>query len=126
MKNISSIIRAGFNWALFLSLMATSTVTHALAADHGLLGLLTFGAILFATFRGLNRARRYWRKQRPDLEKMATGLEAALIAYLATSIFLHFAYIRYLWLVVGLAGAASYLARTEASERAADASGAQA
>ena len=40
---------------------------------------------------------------------MLLGLQAALIAYLANSIFLHFAYIRYFWLVMGLAGAASYI-----------------
>ena len=49
---------------------------------------------------------------------MVMGLEAALIAYLANSIFLHLAYIRYFWLLMGLAGAASYLAREEAAERA--------
>jgi O-antigen ligase len=65
-----------------------------LAADHGLLGLLLMAAMLFATFRGLNRARRRWRVGQPDLRMMATGLEAALIVYLTTSIFLHFAYIR--------------------------------
>lgn len=87
-----------------------------LAAEHGLLGLLAFGAILLTTFRGLNRARRRWRENRPDLEKMATGIEAALIAYLTNSIFLHFAFIRYFWLVMGLAGAAIYMARTPAAD----------
>ena len=84
-----------------------------LAANHGVLGLMAMAAMLFATFRGLNRARRRWRERRPDLRMMATGLEAALIVYLTNAIFLHFAYIRYFWLMMALAGAASYLAQTE-------------
>jgi hypothetical protein len=44
------------------------------------------------------------------------GLEVALIAYLANSIFLHFAYIRYFWLMMGLAGAAHQIALRPAAE----------
>jgi len=91
-----------------------------LGAEHGLLGLLAFGATLVVTFSGLNRARRRWRGRRPDLEMMATGLEASLIAYLANAIFLHFAYIRFFWLVVALAGVASYLALSEDTAPASD------
>jgi O-antigen ligase len=94
-----------------------------LAAEHGLVGLAFFGAILFATFRGLNQVRRGGGGR--DLKMMATGLEAALVAYLANSIFLHFAYIRYFWLMMGLAGAARHIASRQVAEPTVASSSAQ-
>jgi putative inorganic carbon (HCO3(-)) transporter len=85
-----------------------------LAAEQGLVGLAFFGAILVATFRGLNQVRRSGGGR--ELQMMAMGLEVALIAYLANSIFLHFAYIRYFWLMMGLAGAAHQIALRPAAE----------
>jgi O-antigen ligase len=90
-----------------------------LAAEHGLLGLLGFGAVLAVTFRDLQRVRR--RSPHGDLAEYATGLALALIGYLAIGFFLHFAYVRYFWLVMGLAAAVVAVARAEGAPAAAPA-----
>jgi O-antigen ligase len=81
-----------------------------LAAEHGLLGLVAFSGILWVTLRELRRTRRRWQLPRPELAAAATALTASLVVYLATSLFLHSAYIRYFWLMLGIAGAAAHLA----------------
>jgi putative inorganic carbon (hco3(-)) transporter len=81
-----------------------------LAADHGLLGLLIFLAILYLTLRGLNRARLRWAQAQPLLASLTTSFFLALIAYMTTGIFLHLAYARYFGLILGLAGAAAHMA----------------
>jgi hypothetical protein len=40
---------------------------------------------------------------------MAAGLMLALIAFLGTGLFLSLAYERYLWLIIGLAGAVYHI-----------------
>ena len=44
---------------------------------------------------------------RPDLAAMAAGFMLALVAYLASGLFLHLSYARYFWLVLALGGAAA-------------------
>lgn len=83
-----------------------------LAAEHGVLGLALFTAMLYLTFRDLARVRRRWLRTNPELAAIATALIMVLIAYLATSIFLHAAYVRYFWFVMALAGATSHLSLT--------------
>jgi O-antigen ligase len=80
-----------------------------LAAELGILGLLCFGAILFVTLRELLRTRMLHLRDRPEVAGLATAYALALIAYLATALFLHLSYIRYFWLVMGLAAAATRL-----------------
>lgn len=84
-----------------------------LAAETGTLGMIVFSAILFTIFRNLTQMRKYWQDKRPDEANIATGLVLALASYLATGMFLHFAFIRYFWLIVGLAGAACNVSRVE-------------
>jgi O-antigen ligase len=84
-----------------------------IGAEHGLLGLAALGGVFLLTIRDLLRARRRWWARRPDLALLATGLLLALVAYLATSLFLHASYIRYLWLLLGLAGAAGCITAPE-------------
>lgn len=78
-----------------------------LAAEHGLLGVFAFSAIVLVTFWELSRARRRWLRSQPELANLTGGLLMALVGYLAIGFFLHFAYIRYFWLMMGIAGAAS-------------------
>jgi len=49
---------------------------------------------------------------------MVTAFMLAIIAYLASGIFLHFAFIRYFWLMMALAGAASYIANAQGEQAA--------
>jgi len=83
------------------------------AAETGALGMACFLGAIYVTLRDLERVRRRWRRIRPDLANMATGFLLALIAYLATGIFLHSAYLRYFWLIMALAGAATLIANRE-------------
>jgi hypothetical protein len=82
-------------------------------AEHGLLGTIAFSGILFVAFRDLARARRRWGGLRPDLAHTATALILVLVVYLTTSLFLHAAYVRYFWFMLGLAGAVSCLVAPE-------------
>jgi len=92
----------------------THNLYLGIAAETGVLGLLCVLAILFVTLRDLARARRYWMESRPRLADTATGFMLAIISYLTTGIFLHFAYIRFFWAIMALACAVSYIARAEA------------
>lgn len=101
-----------------LRVKATNRQSHflygGLAAETGVLGLITFGLIVFVTLRDLWRTRRRWKTKRPVYAHTATGLMLAIFTYLITGIFLHFAYIRFFWLMMGLAGAAVQVYKTEA------------
>lgn len=81
-----------------------------IAANHGLLGLICFLAIIYITLRDLIRARHRWLEEHPELANMATGLMLGIISYLTTGLFLHLAYARYFWLILALGAAASYVA----------------
>lgn len=93
-----------------------------IAADNGALGLLCFFGLLFVTFRDLVRTRRRWKVQRPELANMATGFLLAIVTYLATGVAIHFAFIRYFWLMLALANVASQVANAQALSTA-DATG---
>lgn len=82
----------------------------AIAAENGLPGLVCFGLIVIITLRNLIRTRRKWIKKRPEITGIATGFILAIVGYLMTGIFLHFAFIRYFWLIMALAGAVSCVA----------------
>jgi O-antigen ligase len=82
-------------------------------ADSGVLGFSCFAAIAFVVLRNLLRTGRHWTAQRPEYAQITTGLLLAVIAFLTTSLFLHLAYMRYYWLLVGLSGAAALVYRTE-------------
>ncbi len=73
-----------------------------LAAETGIIGLILFATIIGFAFNGLERARKRLATKDHRLWGLACGLELALIIYLGTSLFLHSAYIRYLWMLLGL------------------------
>jgi hypothetical protein len=50
-------------------------------------------------------------QSRPDLAAIATGFSLAIVAYLATGLFLHLSYARYFWLMLALGGAAAVVIR---------------
>jgi O-antigen ligase len=81
-----------------------------LAAETGLLGLASFLTIVTVTLRGLGRARRRLIDTNPGLAYILTGFLLAISSYLVTGIFLHFAFIRFFWIMLGLASAAVYIA----------------
>ncbi len=78
-----------------------------IAAETGILGLTAFLGAVAVTLFQLARARAQALASRPDLAAMAAGFMLALVAYLASGLFLHLSYARYFWLVLALAGAAA-------------------
>jgi O-antigen ligase len=82
-----------------------------LAAETGVVGLVVFFVVLGLTFLALERSRRLYVRHEPQLWAIASGLELALIVSLITSLFLHAAYIRYFWVLVGLCAAVAAIER---------------
>jgi len=103
------------------------------AAEGGVLGLTCFFAIVLVTLHGLVVARRRLLQgppgatpgeehERRALANLVTGFLLALIAYLGCGLFLHLAYIRFFYLMLGLAAAASGIALSFSSRRSPPAS----
>lgn len=73
-----------------------------LLAELGLVGTLAFGGLIVYLLQSL------WRTRSDSIgtvRVMASACIAALAAYLVTGLFLHAAYLRYLWLILAIAGA---------------------
>jgi O-antigen ligase len=81
-----------------------------IAAELGIVGLTLFLAIVGVVLRDLVRARRRWLAERPEVANLATGFALAIVTYLATGLFLHLAFERYFWLLIGLAAATAWIA----------------
>jgi hypothetical protein len=81
----------------------------SIAADLGFLGIVSFLAMLFLTFRRLNRARKRWLRAHPEAANLAASFMLALTAYITSGLFLTLAFERYFWLLLALAGCASAL-----------------
>jgi putative inorganic carbon (hco3(-)) transporter len=85
-----------------------------IAAERGLLGLTLFGFIVYAMFSGLRRADRdLTAAGLHDEAGMVYALSAGMVSYMLTSTFLHDAYPRYFWLLLGICLAAPNVARNE-------------
>jgi O-antigen ligase len=76
-----------------------------IAAENGALGLGLFLAAILITLVGLAGARRASLDSDPELANLATAYLLALVCYLSTGFFLHLAYMRYFYLVLGFGGA---------------------
>ena len=85
-----------------------------IASELGVLGLLVFGAIIWSAMRGLRQARQdFLRAGMPDYAGLAFAFGLALVGYLVTALFLHAAFARYLWLLVGIAFSIPQIARNQ-------------
>ncbi len=85
-----------------------------IAAEIGLIGFGVFMTIFVLVLRRLWVARRYYARRHPELGDLATGFWLSIFGYLGTAVFLHLSYQRYLWLLVGLAGASLQIFQNEA------------
>jgi hypothetical protein len=87
--------------------LANNPQAHSLfpgiAAESGLLGLICFLLILYIPLRDLVRARKRWQVSHPDWSYLATAFFQVLICYIVTGLFLHLAYMRFLFLMIALA-----------------------
>ncbi|REJ72963.1 MAG: O-antigen ligase family protein [Planctomycetota bacterium] len=86
-----------------------------LAAELGLPGLLLFLMIVGCVIRRLLLARRSCLPDRPLAANLALGFCLAVFMYLATGLFIHMSYIRWFWLMLGLATAAARILQTGSS-----------
>lgn len=81
------------------------------AAELGLIGLIVFTAMLVSALAMMHSAKQQLAKiERKDLLPWITGVQFALVSYMATSLVLHGDYIRYFWLLMGLAVSVGYVA----------------
>ena len=72
-------------------------------AELGFFGVLTFGALLWHLFHGIYLARKRFRRYRLlEYANLTTAVGVGLIGYLSAALFLHAAYPRFLWLLVGI------------------------
>jgi O-antigen ligase len=78
-----------------------------LAAETGVIGLSAFLFVIGIAFRGLERTRKRLESNDRQMWGIVCGLELALMISLATSLFLHAAYIRYFWILLGLSATVS-------------------
>jgi putative inorganic carbon (HCO3(-)) transporter len=83
-------------------------------ADTGIFGFSTFMSIILITLYQLERMRRQLSRNHPDIAYTVSGFLLAIIAYLATALFLHLSYVRYFWLVLALAGVVLEIYKFEA------------
>ncbi len=104
-----------------LRVLASDRQAHDLylgiAAETGILGLTSFLAILFLTLRNLARTRKRWMQIHPEHANMAAGFMLALVSYMTTGIFLHFAFIRFFILILALASVVSYVSDVQVPTR---------
>jgi O-antigen ligase len=105
-----------------LRVLAADRQSHnlflGLLAETGALGMICFLLVLYVTLRNLNRVRKRYLVSKPEYSNIATAFMLAIITYMASGLFLHFAFIRYFWLMMALAGAASYIATAQETQEA--------
>ncbi len=74
------------------------------AAETGLVGLLVFGLVLYFSFRGIHLAQLLFSKVGLKTDAgLVNMFGIGLMGYLTAALFIHGAYPRYFWLLVGLA-----------------------
>ena len=96
--------KAGFE--VKLANRQAHTLYGGIAAENGIFGIICFLLILYFTLRDLYKGRRALLENNFLLASIMTGLFLGVIAYMVTGIFLHANFIRFFWLIMGLAGAA--------------------
>jgi len=73
------------------------------AAERGVLGLIVFGCIIILTLRqAFGTSNKFKQLGNKDFADLAAALGVSFIAYLITAIFLHDAYPRFFWVLVGI------------------------
>ena len=86
-----------------------------MTAETGLLGLAVFGLLLWQMYSGLLKAQRALRAaDRAELADIVVAFTIGITGYLTHAVFIHGAYPRFFWLLVGIAFAAPLVARAEA------------
>jgi O-antigen ligase len=72
------------------------------AAETGIPGIVAFGAVLVGAFASLRRARRrFLESGRDEAAGTVRALQASLIGYLITALFLHLDFAGLFWILIG-------------------------
>jgi len=87
-----------------------------IGADRGLLGLGFFLAGVGTVMFKLHHHRTRLLTIDPSASNLAMALNLVLLIYLTTGMFLHFSYVRYFWLLLGISSAACYVLKTSLPE----------
>ena len=100
-----------------LAVVSTERAAHNLylevAAETGIVGIITFVTIILVAMSTILRARkRFMRAGEKDMAGLITGFGAGFLAYMVASIFIHAAYPRYFYLLIGIALALELVSRT--------------
>ena len=100
--------------------MTTHSVYYQVLAEHGTVGILLLGYVVWAHFRTLRRLRRDMRSRtdlppdlRRDAEIYAGGLPGGVAAYCVAGTFLSVPYYPYLWYFSAMAVALDVAVRRE-------------
>jgi hypothetical protein len=86
--------------------------------ETGIVGFGVFLLVIWAVVRPMVVLRNYWARSRPEYAHTLASLMLGLLAFLAAGIFLHLAFTRYLYLLLGLCGAAVAIYTPEAESTA--------
>jgi len=84
-----------------------------LAAETGIVGFGIFMTIILILIYRLWLVKKRWHKKKPELANIAAGVMFGIFGYLGTAIFLHLSYQRYLWLMLGIAGAVIQISNSQ-------------
>jgi putative inorganic carbon (HCO3(-)) transporter len=82
-----------------------------MAADLGVVGLGAFLAMVGTTMALVYRSARYWRRRDSERAMLASSFFFALVAYLASSAFLHLSYQRFFWALLALGASVAWTLR---------------
>lgn len=86
-----------------------------MAADLGIVGVGTFLAMVGTALVLVYRAARRWRGRDPERAILASSFFFALVAYLASAVFLHLSYQRFFWALLALTASVAWALRPDAS-----------
>jgi O-antigen ligase len=99
-----------------LEARAAHSLYLQIAAEQGIVGLAAFGLLMFGVFHSLQFAyRRLLNVGKLELSDMTMAYGIGLMGYLTAAIFLHNAYPRFFWLLMGIAFALREVAKTESA-----------
>ncbi|MEO8396362.1 MAG: O-antigen ligase family protein [Chloroflexota bacterium] len=86
-------------------------------AETGLVGEVTFLIVIMSVFLALRRAKRQLKTlDRPDLVIWVSAVQYSVLSFLLTSIFLHGAYSRYMWLIISVSIGAAVMVQQLATK----------
>ena len=90
------------------------------AAEHGLVGLLLFGGIMYMTLARLQFARGLFKHTGDrQLAELAVALQIGFLGYMVSALFYHGSYPRYFWVQVTLAVIITAIAKQSLPEQSA-------